>query len=59
MTTYWAYKCKFDNSEDKCGLINKTNCLISIDEMAIPEEAWCFCWITGEPVLFVLQEVMD
>ena len=57
MTKYWAFRCKNENSpEIKCSLTNSTNCLISIDEMPIPEEYWGYCWITKEPVLFKLED---
>ena len=60
MTKYWAYRCKHENSPDKvCVLVDSTTCLISIDEMPIPNEYWGHCWITGEPVLFILEDIQD
>ena len=58
MTKYWAYRCFHVNDPDiQCYLINSSTCLISIDEMAVPGEYWGFCWITGEPVQFKLEEI--
>lgn len=56
MTRYWAYRCQ----ERNCGLTNEGTCLVSIDEMPIPSEyEGGHCWITGEPVIWILEDIQD
>ena len=43
MARYWAYRCQ----EKDCPMINKSNCLVSIDDMPVPEEFEGCCWIAS------------
>ena len=55
MTKYWAYRCQGRN----CRLTNEGTCLVSIDEMPTPSEFEGACWITGNLVTWILEEVQD
>ena len=47
---YWAFRCECD-----C----QWSCLVSIDEMAVPAGFEGQCWITGERVIWRLEEVQE
>lgn len=55
MTKYWAFRCQVEN----CALCNDTSCLVSIDEMPIPQESEGYCWITNDIVIWKLEEMQE
>jgi len=60
LTTYWAYRCQ----EKNCAMTNESSCLVSIDEMPVPEKFEGMCWIASDSgpndrVIWKLEEIQD